>query len=45
MLCYLLVPMIVRESSRMAGLIKAYAATDLKIPFVPEELHEFLRKT
>jgi len=43
-LCYLLVPMIVRESSQMAGLIKAYAATDLKIPFVPEELHEFLRK-
>lgn len=42
-LCYLIVPMIIRESSQMAALLKTYASSELHIPFIPEELHEFLR--
>lgn len=44
MLCYFIVPMIIHESTQMASMLKAYASTELHIPFVPESLHSFLRK-
>lgn len=43
-LCYFFIPVIVKESSQMASILKAYATTDLSIPFVPESIHTFLRK-
>lgn len=42
-LCYLVVPMIIHESSQMAAMLKTYASSEFHIPFIPEELHEFLR--
>ena len=42
-LCYLVVPMVIRESTQMASLLKNYATSDFHIPFLPEEIHEFLR--
>lgn len=43
-ICYLLVPMIVRESAQMAEMLKAYSSSGSSIPFIPEELHDFLRR-
>lgn len=43
-LCYFFVPMIIHESAQMASMLKAYATTELTIPFVPESLHTFLRR-
>lgn len=44
MLCYFIFPMIIHESAQMASMLKAYASTELHIPFVPESLHVFLRR-
>lgn len=41
--CYFVVPMIIHESAQMAALLKNYTRTDFSIPFLPNELHEFLR--
>ncbi len=43
-LCYLFVPMIIKESSQMAALLKTYAGSEFNIPFIPDSLHDFLRK-
>ncbi len=44
-LCYVLVPMVVRESSQMAVMLKEYSSgSSSSIPFVPEELHDFLKR-
>lgn len=42
-LCYFIVPMIINESAQMAALLKNYTRTDFVIPFIPEEIHSFLR--
>ena len=43
-LCYLVVPMIVHESTQMASMLKAYASGSSPIPFIPDSLHAFLRR-
>ncbi|WP_289870018.1 AI-2E family transporter [Duncaniella dubosii] len=40
---YFITPMIISESSQMAALLKSYTQNEIKIPFIPESLHEFLR--
>ena len=44
LICYFIIPMIMNEASQMASMLKAYASTELHIPFVPESFHDFLRK-
>lgn len=43
-LCYFVIPVIVHESTQMASMLKAYASTQHSIPFIPESVHEFLRR-
>lgn len=43
-LCYFIVPMVISESAEMAAMLKTYTTTRHQIPFVPESLHEFLRR-
>lgn len=44
LLCYLLIPMITSEMEHMAHLLKVYSQSQVNIPFLPESLHEFIRK-
>ena len=44
LLCYLLIPMITSEMEHMAHLLKVYSQSQVNIPFLPEWLHEFIRK-
>lgn len=40
---YIVIPIIIRESTQMAGLLKNYAHNDFQIPFIPESIHDFIR--
>lgn len=42
-LCYFVVPIIINEAAQMAALLKNYTRNDFTIPFIPAELHDFLR--
>ena len=44
LLCYIVVPMIMRESAQMASMLKAYSQARQSVPFVPESLQDFLRR-
>ncbi len=41
---YIFIPMIVNEASQMASMVKTYATSETSIPFIPEGLHDFLRR-
>ncbi|MDE6248818.1 MAG: AI-2E family transporter, partial [Paramuribaculum sp.] len=41
---YFLIPMLFDEMHQAAHVFRAYASSTSTIPFLPEELHEFLRK-
>lgn len=43
-LCYLLIPMIMSEMQHMAHLLKVYSQTELETPFMPSEIHSFIKK-
>lgn len=43
-LCYFLVPSVVDEMHRMALLLRQYATSDMTIPFLPDGVHEFLKR-
>lgn len=43
-LCYLLIPMIMSEMQHMAHLLKVYSQTELETPFMPNEIHSFIKK-
>lgn len=43
-LCYFFIPMIIKESAQMAEMLKVYATTELSIPYIPKEIHHFLRR-
>lgn len=43
-LCYLLVPMIVSEMEHMAHLLRQYSETRIDTPFLPESVHEIIKK-
>lgn len=43
-LCYFFVPMIVSEIKEMSHMVEVYATTELKVPYIPDQVHSFLRK-
>ena len=43
-LCYFFVPMIVSEIREMSHMVEVYATTELKVPYIPDNVHNFLRK-
>ena len=43
-LCYLFVPSIIEEMRQMGVMLQRYATTEIDVPFLPEGVHEFLRK-
>lgn len=44
-LCYLFVPSIIEEMRQMGVLFQRYATTEMNVPFLPEGLHNFLKKS
>ncbi len=42
-LCYFFVPVIINETAHMASILKDYANSDLSIPWIPSQFHDFLR--
>lgn len=43
-LLYFLVPSVIDEMHRMASLFRQYASTDMTVPFLPDSVHEFLKR-
>ncbi len=43
-IAYFIVPMVFDEMHQMADVFRKYATTEMKIPFMPSEIHEFLRR-
>jgi len=41
---YFMVPYIIEEASQMALMLKRYATTRMSIPFIPDDVHSFIRK-
>lgn len=41
---YIVVPIIGHETAQMASILKAYSSSGSSIPFIPESLHNFLRR-
>jgi predicted PurR-regulated permease PerM len=44
-LCYIFVPSIIDETQQVAAVISKYAKNGTTIPFIPESVHSFLRKS
>lgn len=44
LLCWILIPYLVAESTEMAMLIKEYASSQIQIPYISKEIHDFIRK-
>lgn len=44
LLCYFFVPMLFDEMHQMAGILRKYANSDAAVAFMPESVHEFLRR-
>lgn len=42
--CYFFVPMLMDEMHSMAAMLKKYATSEMNISFMPEAVHEFLRR-
>ncbi len=42
--CYLFIPYLIEEGTRMADVISRYATTQIHIPYVSEQIHQFLRE-
>lgn len=43
-LCWILIPYLVEESREMALLIKEYASSQIQVPYISKEIHDFIRK-
>ena len=43
-LAMIVIPYIVGEATQMAELLRSYAASQIRIPFLPSNVHEFLRE-
>lgn len=41
--CYFFIPYIVEECAQMAGIITRYASSQISIPYVSQQIHEFIR--
>lgn len=44
-ICYFLVPSVIEEFHQVGGLLTRYANSDMKIPFLPDSFHQFLKNT
>lgn len=44
LLCYFIIPMVLNEARDMGSMLKTYAATELQIPYIPAEVHDFVRQ-
>ncbi len=44
LLCYFLIPSIIDEMQQISSLLKQYSSTDITIPFLPDSLHDFLKR-
>ncbi|MDE7349874.1 MAG: AI-2E family transporter [Muribaculaceae bacterium] len=44
MLCWILIPYLVDECAEMGKLIKEYASSQIQIPYISKEIHDFIRK-
>lgn len=43
-LCWLLIPYLVEESTEMAKIIRDYASSQIQIPYISKEIHDFIRQ-
>ncbi|MCF0212971.1 MAG: AI-2E family transporter [Muribaculaceae bacterium] len=43
-LCWFFIPMIVSEVESMGHMLATYATTEFDIPYIPESVHDFIRK-
>lgn len=43
-LCYFSIPMITSEMGHMGHLLKQFSESELDIPFIPDGIHEFIKK-
>ena len=43
-LCWILIPYLVEESREMAKIIREYAASQIQIPYISKEIHDFIRR-
>lgn len=43
-LCWILIPYIVTECSEMTKMVKAYATSQIQIPYISESIHRFIRE-
>ncbi|MCM1110357.1 MAG: AI-2E family transporter [Clostridium sp.] len=41
---YLIVPVLVGEVVSMAGILRHYAETETNIPYIPQQLHQFIKR-
>lgn len=44
MLCWFFIPYIINECSHMADIVKAYASEQINIPFISDNIHQYIRK-
>ncbi|MDE6637066.1 MAG: AI-2E family transporter [Muribaculaceae bacterium] len=42
-LCWILIPYLVEECSEMALIIKEYASSQIQIPYISKDIHDFIR--
>ena len=43
-LCYFFIPSVVNEMHQLSQMINDYSAKNVSIPFVPEQVHDFIRR-
>ncbi len=43
-LCYFFVPMMIEEVKQMSKIVQTYASTELNIPYIPQYVHDFIRR-
>ncbi len=43
-LCWIFIPYLVEESTEMAKIIRDYASSQIQIPYISKEIHDFIRK-
>lgn len=44
LLCYFCIPSIIEEMNQMVDLVKKYYDSDVKLPYIPAEVHDYIRR-
>ena len=44
LLCWIFIPYIINECAHMADVVKAYASEQIKLPFISDNIHKYIRK-